>query len=142
MTFLFSQVFVQAVDGGGRRSVAIGEITINVIRNQGPPVFVDYVVFPREYRLPYTTTVDYTINTPAAFVIAVSAIDNDNFNTVRYRLRTDSFTDRYFDIDSITGQISLQLNLTSPEVLNRTQFNVSCLIQFYRPLIVISISLH
>lgn len=119
------QVFVQVVDGGGRRSTATGQININVLSNETPPRFIDYEDFPITFPFPYSTTISYTINVPATRVIAVRAIDSDAFSVVRYKLRTDALTERYFDIDPVTGVINLVDSLQNAEVSSRTQFNVS-----------------
>lgn len=119
------QVFVQVVDGGGRRSTATGQININVLSNETPPRFIDYEDFPITFPFPYSTTISYTINVPATRVIAVRAVDSDAFSVVRYKLRTDALTERYFTIDPVTGVINLVDSLQNGEVSSRTQFNVS-----------------
>lgn len=124
---------MQVVDGGGRRSQNIGQINIIVQRNEGPPQYTDYQQGSVTFTYPYSNTILYTAALDST-VLNVLAIDNDVFGTVRYRLRTDALTDRYFDIDPISGAIFLRANLSNAEVAARTQFNVGifCLYKVYR----------
>jgi len=115
------------VDGGGRRSINIGQVTIIVRRNEGAPAFVDFQDATNAFPLPYTNNIMYTA-TVNTYVMNVLATDSDVFNIIRYKLRTDPLTDKYFDIDAITGAMFLRDNLTNAEVSTRTQFNVSILL--------------
>ena len=110
-----------AVDGGERRS-SNARIFITVIRNEFPPYFITSVTGP----FPYSAELIYTTPVSANVIVDVDAIDDrDQFNQVRYELQVDSVAENYFQINEVTGQITLIGDLTDAAVADRPQFNVS-----------------
>ncbi|KAJ8316548.1 hypothetical protein KUTeg_005899, partial [Tegillarca granosa] len=73
-------------------------VTINIIRNQNPPVFVQE---------PYSTSISFTVPSNT-FVYDVNATDADTrapFNEIRYSIIGDDRAPQLFNIDQFTGVI-------------------------------------
>lgn len=115
------QLYIQAVDGDGKRSNHTAIITINILRNIAGPRFVD----SNTHTYQYSDTIVYTapINTN---VVLVSAVDNDLFNTITYSMRQ---YENYFSINPNSGQITLIGDLNDLDVRGITEFTVRQIIR-------------
>ena len=98
---------VTIVDNGvpQRSGNTQANVVVNVIRNRFPPIFVN---------TPYSTSVDYTVNTGTS-VYQVEAQDADvaPYDVVSYDLIGDDNGPVFFSIEASTGIIRVSQNLAS-----------------------------
>jgi hypothetical protein len=88
-------------------------ITVYVAKNDHTPFFIND---------PYSRDLEGTIQ-PGVSVLTVTARDNDQgqFGLVRYRITGDDLAPTYFQINDISGQISVRSVLSG---VNQDQFKV------------------
>ncbi|KAJ8318063.1 hypothetical protein KUTeg_003154 [Tegillarca granosa] len=98
------QVVVALSDGAGRSAPQSATVTINVLRNNLTPYFVSE---------PYSRLITETV-LQGTSIYQVTARDDDQiFNQVRYEVIGDGNAPSFFEVNAVTGSISLRQTLTS-----------------------------
>ncbi|KAK3089813.1 hypothetical protein FSP39_006721 [Pinctada imbricata] len=85
--------------GSSPRTSVPAQVTINVIRNQNPPVFIQE---------PYSTTIPFTVLAGSS-IFDVNATDADTqapFNTITYSIIGDERAPTLFSINQVSGVIT------------------------------------
>lgn len=105
-SFFFIQLEVTLGDQEGRVNQNTATLTINVIRNQFTPRFLNE---------PYVVEINENIGTTTS-IYQVTAVDDDPVNTferVTYQVTGDSNAPAFFSVNANTGQIFLSQSLAS-----------------------------
>lgn len=99
-------VRVNAEDGGSPPRPVIQQalITVNVIRNQFTPYFV---------QLPYDRSISQSVAQGAPIVQVAARDDDSTFNVVSYEIIGDGAATVYFGINEFTGQVTTKSALAS-----------------------------
>ncbi|GFN78435.1 protocadherin fat 4, partial [Plakobranchus ocellatus] len=94
---------IQASDQGDPERTSPVLAIITVLRDQGPPFFID---------LPYTAVISELVDV-GTDVRTVEARDNDLVGAIRYALIGDYPTQSFFSLDTVTGRITTSALLKS-----------------------------
>ncbi|KAL8559117.1 hypothetical protein ACOMHN_046165 [Nucella lapillus] len=97
------RMVIVASDSGNPEKRSTVEAFITVIRDQGPPFFIN---------LPYRTAVNELVIAGTS-VLTVQARDLDLIGDIRYELIGDYPTQSFFSLDAVTGELATSSSLLS-----------------------------
>lgn len=108
--FFYLQLRVALADQSGRSNQNTATLTINVLRNNNAPRFINQ---------PYQTTISEEFISTTQSIYSVTAVDSDQVNTfgrVTYQVTGDDSAPVFFSVNPNTGSIFLRQALTDNQV--------------------------